>query len=248
MQLTSDFVYKPDVNCVSRRSTTGTQQSLTSPGALFSTLIIMIFSAALIVSLLSLLSSTCALTLNAREDDCTLACPETDAVGNALSVSSIDDANMSCSYAGELTISCTYHATRADSSLVLQLGSRWLRLPVLSSVTATAALNKRLSSASPVAADNSSRRLSAGSRMTNPRKSGVPPPTLTLLGNTRVPRVCVLSELHPLPPWGSVLARSPARGPNHPHLLAHLGALLHSPQSSSHATTGVPSRIWRKVP
>ena len=85
----------------------------------------MIFSAPVIISVLSLLSSACALAVNARQSDCSLACPETDATGNALSTSSIDDTSVSCLYTGELAISCIYDAVGLDSFLSLQLGSRF---------------------------------------------------------------------------------------------------------------------------
>jgi len=85
----------------------------------------MLFSAHLIVSALSLFSSACALTVNARQGDCALVCPDTDAVGNALSASSVDDTTVSCSYAGELATSCIYDVVWVDSSFRLQLDSRF---------------------------------------------------------------------------------------------------------------------------
>jgi len=81
----------------------------------------MIFSAVVVVSVLSLLTSSRALALNARQSDCELACPDTDADGNGLSVFIIDDATISCSYDGEPGNSCTYDTVSVGSSAICKL-------------------------------------------------------------------------------------------------------------------------------
>ena len=68
----------------------------------------MIFSAAVVVSVLSLLSSTRAATIRARQDGCTFVCPDKDLGGNALYASTTSDAVISCSYVGQPLNSCTY--------------------------------------------------------------------------------------------------------------------------------------------
>ena len=81
----------------------------------------MILSAAIVVSALSLFSCSHALTLNVRQDDCPLVCPEKDADGKGLSKFSFDDRTMSCSYDGEPGNSCVYDTVSVDSSAMRNL-------------------------------------------------------------------------------------------------------------------------------
>ena len=68
----------------------------------------MIFSAAVVVSVLSLFPFARAATLRAREGDCPFVCPDTDLAGTFLDKSFTGDTTISCSYVKESFNLCTY--------------------------------------------------------------------------------------------------------------------------------------------
>jgi len=84
----------------------------------------MFFSPIFVVSAISLLSCANALALDNRQSDCGFVCPAVDNNGNGPStLTEIDDASFSCTFAGAFDNACTYSLV---SCLTLSIPPRLL--------------------------------------------------------------------------------------------------------------------------
>jgi hypothetical protein len=127
-----------------------------SANSLPSTPLKMIFSVAVVASVLSLLCSTRALTLPTRQNDCSFVCPGTDVDGKGLSAHTSGDTTISCSYSPESGNWCTYASVSVGPLCVSHTPAHmsWLRILALSLMGATAVLNRLHSYALTAEADN----------------------------------------------------------------------------------------------
>ena len=196
----------------------------------------MIFSAVVVISIFSLLSSARAATIHARQDGCTFVCPDKDPDSNDLYSSSIDDALISCSYFGEPLNLCTYDLVSRISLPRSELGFTLRSRQVGNWWGMEIAPMLRLNNASHVEAGSLRKRWFVEGLLINPRIQ----PTD---GNITAPRVHAPSAMYPLPH---------RIGLRTPHL--HPGAHIHPspspatrPQLRNHANSGVPSRILRRT-
>jgi hypothetical protein len=196
----------------------------------------MIFSVAVVASVLSLLCSARALTLPTRQNDCSFVCPGTDVDGKGLSAHTGGDTTISCSYSPESGNWCTYASVSVGPLCVSHTPAHMsrLRTPALSWMGVTAVLNRLRNYAPTAEADSWSRRLCAGRSTTGTRTRGNQLRVPSSIGNTADPQP--RTPYLPLP--GSSVQ---IQGPLRLHPPAHL------PRSVDHSrsVTSALRRIWR---